>query len=191
MLTQSQASNEKILKSLCEKCDKGVFGTMAEAIEEMKVPRTKTKKPYSPYKGPLTLGNVEKYGEDRRALEIQVERYFKTKKSTVPSATNFVNRTATDGEEDTEMGGVPSTDGLASIKRQMQYLINDESAVGGKRDVEKETLAKGYSYGRTAVPISASEASITKLETKKGFSIIGFVPEQGVSSFNPSVITSG
>jgi ATP-dependent DNA helicase 2 subunit 2 len=76
------------------------------------------------------------------------------------------------------MDGVEFT----AIRQTRAYKVNDPSAPGGKRDVEYDTLAKGYQYGRTAVPISESEHNITKLETVKGFSIVGFVDADKVSN---------
>lgn len=174
------------MKSLCDKCNDGIFANISEAIEELDVPRLKEKRPYATYKGPLCLGDPEKYGNER-AVKIEVERYFRTKKAAPPGASRFVQRNSgpsgdADLDGDTEMGGIPTEDGgLASIKSQIAYKINDESEIGGKRDIDRETLAKGYSYGRTAVPISAAEDTITKLETLREFTIIGFVPEDGVS----------
>lgn len=182
LLIKCQAQNEKLLRTLCDKCDTATFGTIAEAIGELSIPRLKQTKPYSTYKGPLWLGDP-KFGEDR-SMVIQVERYFKTKKAAAPSSSTFVKSTinsngGTDLDGDTDMGGVPSLDGLTAVKSQVTYQIDD--AERGKLDVDRESLAKGYAYGRTAVPISASEESVTKLETKKEFTIIGFVPEENVS----------
>ena len=88
---------------------------------------------------------------------------------------------------DVEMGGTDGT-GLTSVKTARTYRVNDETAPGGKRDVEREDLAKGYEYGRTAVHISESDENVTKLETLKSFSIIGFIPNDKVRiSFLSSV----
>lgn len=61
------------------------------------------------------------------------------------------------------------------------YKVNDASIPGGKRTVEREELAKGYEYGRTAVHLSESDENVTKLETTEGFEIVGFVPIDKVS----------
>lgn len=79
------------------------------------------------------------------------------------------------------MDGVEFT----AVRQTRAYKVNDPSAPGGKRDVEYDTLAKGYQYGRTAVPISESEHNITKLETVKSFSIVGFVDADKVSNLVP------
>lgn len=70
-----------------------------------------------------------------------------------------------------------------SVKQHRIYKVNDPSAPGGKRDVEFEKLAKGYSYGSTAVHISETDENITKLQTFKGFSIIGFIANEKVEPF--------
>lgn len=178
MLITFQAHNEQLLKDLCEKCNNGTFGTLAEAIGELTVPRLKVSRPYSNYKGPLCLGDPNN-GPDK-AMEIHVERYFKTHKANPPSASNFIKSTilSQDNDGDTNMGGVPPSDGFAAVQNEVTYYINGEH---GRQEVRREELAKGYEYGRTPVPISASEENVTKLETKREFTILGFVPEENVS----------
>ena len=70
----------------------------------------------------------------------------------------------------------PDSRNLAPVKSARTYQVNDEAAPGGKRDVEREDLARGYAYGSTAVHISESEWNVTKLETQAGLAILGFVP---------------
>lgn len=70
-----------------------------------------------------------------------------------------------------------------SVQQHRVYRINDPGAPGGKKDVEYEELSKGYEYGSTAVPIAESEWSITKLDTKKEFTIIGFVAKEKMEPF--------
>jgi ATP-dependent DNA helicase 2 subunit 2 len=65
---------------------------------------------------------------------------------------------------------------FSAVRQARSYKVNDPDAPGGKRDVEFEDLAKGFEYGRTAVHISESEHNITKIETQKSFSIVGFIP---------------
>jgi ATP-dependent DNA helicase 2 subunit 2 len=66
------------------------------------------------------------------------------------------------------------------VRSARTYKINDPSAPGGKRDVDREDLAKGYEYGRTAVHITESDENVTKLETFSGFEIVGFIPNDKV-----------
>ncbi|KAI0391507.1 Ku70/Ku80 N-terminal alpha/beta domain-containing protein [Xylariaceae sp. FL0594] len=182
-----KAQNEAILRDLVEKCD-GLYGTMAEAISELETPRVKPAKPYKTYDGLLTLGDPEQHQD---ALAINVERYFKTHKATVPPASRVVLNTRTqDGQPNAtgagdgdEMEGVEQTPDFSAVKDARTYKVNDPEAPGGKRDVDRDELAKGYEYGRTAVHISESEFNITKIETTKSFSIVGFVSQEKYEPF--------
>lgn len=157
-------------------CGKGTFGTIAEAIDELDIPVVKLPRPYKSYEGTLTLGDPE---GGQAAVVIGVERYYKTHKATPISASTVVFKTET-GESET-MDGVE----FGAVKQARTYKVNDPGAPGGKKDVEFESLAKGYEYGRTAVHISESEHNITKLETTKDFSILGFLEQENVSSTLP------
>ncbi|KAK5636689.1 hypothetical protein RRF57_012401 [Xylaria bambusicola] len=176
--------NEAILKDLVEKCN-GLYGTIAEAISELETPRVKSVKPYKTYDGLLTLGDPSVH-ED--AMSINVERYFKTHKATVPPASRVVMKT----ESSTNPSSVADGDGMqgvepmpsfSAVKDARTYKVNDPDAPGGKRDVDRDNLAKGYEYGRTAVHISESDYNITKIETTKSFSIVGFIYEEKYEPF--------
>ena len=188
-----KVSNEATLKALCEDCD-GIFGTMQEAIEELGVPRLKYTRPVPSYKGQLTLGDPEQYDS---ALCIDVERFPRVSIRRPLTASQFVQRhhvsdtqmstqsSATmlpDGDA-AELGADPN--GLAPVRNARGYQIVDDQAAGGKRDVNREDLAKGYEYGRTAVHISESDLNVTKLETQAGLEIIGFIPWDTVISSLP------
>ena len=76
-------------------------------------------------------------------------------------------------------------DNLTSVRSARTYQVPDESAPGGKKDVERDQLAKGYEYGRTAVHISESDQNVTKLETQAGLEVIGFIPWSSVCLSSP------
>lgn len=159
-------------------CDKDArFASMVEAIDDMNEPRAKSVKPYKTYDGFLTLGDPK---NAPAVLDIHVERYFKTHVARPPTATTVVVKEEQAGPsqapDDEQMDGAE----LTAVKQARTYKVNDPDAPGGKRDVEFESLAKGYEYGRTAVHISESDHNITKLETQKSFKIIGFVPKEKV-----------
>ncbi|KAK8021465.1 Ku80 [Apiospora arundinis] len=177
--TEQKATNEGLLKQLTEACD-GQFGTIAEAIAELSVPRLKPVKPYKSYEGPLTLGDPR-----QGAMSIDVERYFKTHKATIPPASNVVLQQgqATQSGDDDAMQGIQSSGDFAAVSNTRSYYINHPSGPQGKLDVPFEDLAKGYEYGRTAVHISESEHNITKIETTKGFAIVGFIPQDNFEPF--------
>jgi ATP-dependent DNA helicase 2 subunit 2 len=173
----SKEENEACLKQLTDDCN-GTYGTLAEAIDETQKPRMKTVRPTPSYKGCLTLGNPEKYAD---ALTINVERYPKTMKATPPSSSQFTVRNGTqipsqtvaDPSEGTNQGA--DGEGLSAVRMARTYQVNDENAPGGKKDIERDELARGYEYGRTAVHISESDRNVTNFETKAGLDIVGFV----------------
>ncbi|KAL2051237.1 hypothetical protein ABVK25_008485 [Lepraria finkii] len=181
-----KATNETTLKALVEDCD-GIFGTMQQAIEELGTPRMKITRPVHSYKGQLTLGNPETYDS---ALCIDVERYPRVMIRRPLTASQFVQRTdLSDGHHSSQSSNtvMPDADdpgssaaqadpnSLTSVKNARTYQVTDEDAPGGKRDVSRDDLAKGYEYGRTAVHISESDLNVVKLETQAGLEIIGFV----------------
>ena len=176
-----------------EDCD-GMIGTMQQAIEELGTPRLKTTRPVPSYKGQLTLGDPEHFDS---ALCIDVERYPRVMVRRPLAASQYVQRSdLSNGQVSTQSSAtmMPDADGvdpgsthpdgnsLTSVRNARTYQILDEEAPGGKRDVNRDDLAKGYEYGRTAVHISESDLNVTKLETQPGFEIIGFVPWSTVSA---------
>ena len=182
-----QETNEATLRSLVEDCD-GVFGTMQQAIEELGTPRLKVTRPVPLYKGQLTLGDPEHYDS---ALCIDVERYPKVMIRRPLSASQYVQKSDlsidhASAESSATLlpnGDMPGVgpNGLTSVRNARTYQVVDEEAPGGKRDVSRDDLAKGYKYGRTAVHISESDLNVTKLETQAGLEVIGFVPWSTVS----------
>ena len=188
-----QAENEAILKSLADSCD-GVFGTLAQAIEELGIPRLKMTRPVNSYKGQLTLGDSEQYDT---ALSIDVERFPRTMIRRPASASQYVhradlsNRQASVSSSTTILpdadalegeSSAPNTNGLAAVRNARSYQVEDDTAPGGKRDVTRDELAKGYEYGRTAVHISESDESITNLDTQAALEIVGFIPWNNVGA---------
>ncbi|KAK6452147.1 hypothetical protein FP744_10008398 [Trichoderma asperellum] len=168
--------NEATLKELVDGCGEDArFASIVEAIDDMNEPRAKSVKPYKTYDGPLTLGDPK---NAPAVVEIRVERYFKTHLARPVTASTVVVKEEQAGPsqaaDDEQMDGVE----LTAVKQTRTYKVNDPDAPGGKRDVEFESLAKGYEYGRTAVHISESDHNITKLQTQKSFKIIGFIPKE-------------
>ena len=156
---------------------------MAEAIESTEVPRIKPVRPYKSYDGLLTLGDPDTYPS---AASFQIERYTKTKAAIAISASTVVVKQGhglgspeAAEDEDVKMGGTEFGD----VSHQRRYTVSDPAEPGGKRDVDFSELSKGYEYGRTVVHISESDWNVTKLETKKSFSILGFIPFSSVRAF--------
>ncbi|KAF4587774.1 ATP-dependent DNA helicase II subunit 2 [Ophiocordyceps camponoti-floridani] len=171
----TKAANESTLRKLADACQDGIFATMAEAIGELQVPRVKSIKPYKTYDGPLTLGDPATLP---CAMNINVERFFGTHLARPLGASTVVVNSEPVATQSTRTLRAESPEGadFAAVKQARAYKVNDPEAPGGKRDVEFQSLARGYEYGRTAVHISESEHNITQLESKKSFSIVGFIP---------------
>ncbi|KAI9882433.1 MAG: hypothetical protein M1823_005813 [Watsoniomyces obsoletus] len=175
-----KAANEQLLKDLVEK-SKGVYGTMAQAIAELSIPRVKRVTPVPGFRGRLTLGDPQ--SEDG-IIRIDVWRYPRTMVARAPSASAFVQRRANeDGAQTQSTATMASSDkdvDLALVRYNRIYQVSDDGAIGGKRDVGRDELAKGYEYGRTAVHISPSDENVTKLETHASLEVMGFVTQAAV-----------
>lgn len=183
----SQADNEQTFRTLVDSCG-GVFGTLQQAVEELGMPRLKSTRPVPNYKGPLSLGDANEYDS---AVCIDVERYPRTMVRRPLTASQYVHKsdqpnsnTQSTGtvlpDGDTEMADAVAND-LTNVKSSRTYQVLDEQAPGGKRDVSRDDLAKGYEYGRTAVHINETDENVTKLETQAALEIIGFIPWANVN----------
>lgn len=162
---------------------KGLYGSLNEAVAELNTPRIKEVKPMVTYKGFLSLSDAEQY---QSSMEIDVERYPRTMIKAPPSASSYVLKTegATYDAQAAHMSGhdqAGNDDALASVKNMRAYQVKDEAAPGGKRDVERADLEKGYEYGATVVPVSDSDATVFNMETKAAYEIVGFIPVESVS----------
>ena len=156
-------------------------------MDELGIPRLKSTRAFPSYKGKLTLGNPQQY---ESAAVIDVERYPRTMIRKPPTASQFVQRSefATGSTQSTGTlvpdGDVNTADSnsnrFTNIKTARAYHVQDKNAPGGKRDVDRDDLAKGYEYGRTAVHITESDKNITTFETEAGLDIVGFVPWSNV-----------
>ncbi|KAH7070446.1 ATP-dependent DNA helicase-like protein II [Paraphoma chrysanthemicola] len=171
-----KAENEQRLRVFMDSCQ-GVMGTIAEAVDQLAIPRLKEVRPTPSYKGDLTLGDPKKYDA---TITIDVERYPCTMLAKPPTASSFAMRTDGGAGPSTESSNTivgedhPMTD-LSAVRNQRVYQVDNQDEPGTKKNVELDELEKGYEYGRTAVHISESDMNVVKLETEPSLSIIGFV----------------
>lgn len=186
-----QAENENVLQALVARCD-GAYGTLEQAVSEMEIPRTKQVRSVATFKGNLQLGDPEHY---KTAISIPVERYYRTYIAKPPTASSFALRSDVAASQDNPESAKSSVtfgapegtqsqtgDGstLTSIRPMRTYQIKDENAPGGKVEIEKDDLAKGYEYGRTAVHISETDEIITTLKTLAAIELVGFIQSPNV-----------
>ncbi|CAG8339017.1 unnamed protein product [Penicillium salamii] len=187
-----QAKNEALLRAFAEDCQ-GMFGTLDQAVSELDIPRIKVTKSAVSFRGMLRLGDPEQY---ETAMRIPVERFFRTAVAKPTSASSFVMRSGAESGQDSAPGSsAPNADeSLVSVRTSRTYQISDESAPGGNVDIERDDLAKGYEYGRTAVAIDQSDESVTNLRTFAGLDLIGFIHEDKYDRYlhmsNTNVIIS-
>ena len=182
-----KADNERVLRNLVDDCE-GMYGTLAQAISELEIPRVRNVRGIPSFKGDLRLGDPGTYSS---ALSIQVERYYRTYVARPPTASAFVSASTGAEAESAASSMTVNNDGsapsegqkLTNVRSARTYQVQDEEAPGGKKDVERDELAKGYEYGRTAVHISESDENITKLETEAALELIGFIPSDSVSLY--------
>ena len=180
---ENKKKNEALLKQLVDD-SKGVFGTLAQAIEELGQPRVKSTRPIASFKGTLTIGSPSnQYGN---SLVIAIERYPKVMVRKPQSASTL--RAPQQGQSSATPQGDDTMDldqanGATAILSERVYYVDDETQPGSRRDIDYEDLIRGYEYGRSVVPLSASEQNITSLETEPCLDILGFVSSKDVRRF--------
>ncbi|KAH8153276.1 uncharacterized protein LAJ45_02863 [Morchella importuna] len=167
-----KAKVEESLKKLCEDVG-GVFGTIQEAIEELGNPRLKKTRPVASFKGDLTLGDPAQYPN---AVTINVERYPRTMVAKPISASSYIMKAeAREGEE--------ADVSLEAVRQARAYQVDDHDAAGGKMDVDRDQMEKGYTYGKEVVPISSTDETVTLFETEPGLQIVGFIPVENYKRY--------
>ncbi|RMZ78731.1 hypothetical protein DV737_g3787, partial [Chaetothyriales sp. CBS 132003] len=169
---KAKSHSEETLRKLVDSC-RGVLGTMQEAVDELERPEIKLVRPQPTYRGQLRLGDPEHYDT---AITIDVERYFKVVVRRPPTASASAMRT---GPFDLAEGGR----GLDTVHNEYKYFVVDKSRAGNKLELNREDLAKGYEYGRTAVHISQTDENITRLEATAGYEIMGFIAAENVERY--------
>ena len=182
----TKAANEATLHALVEACG-GVIGTLKQAVDELGMPRLKTIKPVTTYKGPLSLGNTE---TDEVFISINVERYPRVSIAKPPSSSAYAERVGGANGAGTAESSAMAIDGangnvdgndLVALKTERMYEIVDGPEGEPKRVVPQSELVKGYTYGRTAVHISESDLSTLDMKTKTSLQILGFIERDKVS----------
>ncbi|EER23320.1 Ku70/Ku80 beta-barrel domain containing protein [Coccidioides posadasii C735 delta SOWgp] len=186
-----KTKNESVLKILADDAD-GAYGTLAQAVEEMTTPRIKVVRGIPSFRGDLRLGDPSQYST---GLTIQVERYYRTYVARPPAASAFALSIAPPKGQSTAESSVTLQNGdstvetasasnnLSGVRNARSYQVIDENAPGGKKEVERDDLAKGYEYGRTAVHISESDEVITKLDTTAALEFIGFIQSENYERY--------
>ena len=203
-------ANQAALHQLCQAAgdDLAVLGTLQQAVAEMSRPRLKPVRPVPSYRGTLTLGDVSadggdgSDGDDRKppspSLSIDVERYPRTAIAKPVSASRFAVQQQQQGKAEAGGGDGDAAAGAAAPRQlepcrarpdQLQtvtqaraYQVDRPDEAGQKMDIDGDTMEKGYKYGRTVVPISATDEAVTVYPTEPSMQIVGFIAAPKVAN---------
>ncbi|KAF2668511.1 SPOC domain-like protein [Microthyrium microscopicum] len=162
----------------------GTMTPVYKAVSELGIPSHRTVRAVTTYKGTLTIGHIGKFEE--QSMKIEIQQWPLIMPATAQSAKTFlVQREDKEGEH---AGGSAESSAtlqqsapkegeetLLPSKRTYGKQIEDPTAPGGKIDVDKEQLEKGYVYGRTAVHIGTDDMGVVNLDTEAGLEVVGFV----------------
>jgi ATP-dependent DNA helicase 2 subunit 2 len=132
---------------------------MAHAISEMSVPRVRQVRPVPSFKGTLSIGDPYNFDD---ALQINVERYPRTKRATAQSATKYVPAKEESQESKESIQG-----GAVTLQRTYKIKRGEEEI-----EVDKEELDKAYKYGKTIVNLSEADLESMKPKTYAGLDVL-------------------
>lgn len=182
--SEIKINNERSLKRMCEETQDDNelprFATMAEVISAMENPRIKPVRPVTTFRGILSIGDEEKFGN---SIQMAVERYPKTKQAKVPSASKFSTASETKSIIASASQGYRSDQAQSEdIKATHQVVPSRTYKLQDGEELEdRSQLEKGYSYGKTIVPVTKADEDFLQFESKAGLQILGFLDAGAVS----------
>ena len=142
--------------------------TLDEAYEQTQTIFTKEVRPTPNYRGYLYLGRPE---PEKEFLPISINMYLRSKKVSLPSGSKV------SAVSQRSNGGPQKVDRITTYSVDVS---NEETPEVTDMQVEKESLKKGFRFGKSILIISEEEIAAEMLQTKKGMSIIGFVDAKTV-----------
>ncbi|CAG8516797.1 3584_t:CDS:10, partial [Paraglomus brasilianum] len=160
----TKLANEDLFRDLVSRAPGSSYITpMDSALEEISQPYVRPVRPTPLFRGALTIGNKNEYGDS--ALGVNVMMYARTKKASLPSFKKWsvLAENAQDDRQKTH-----------EVLRTYSYSVwDDENDV--EVQVDKEDLMKAYPYGATLVPAQNFDEEQFKLDTHMALDILGFV----------------
>ncbi|TPX69665.1 hypothetical protein SpCBS45565_g02344 [Spizellomyces sp. 'palustris'] len=172
-----KAINEEFLRGFTERAEGNIFSG-DEASELLERLRSKSVKPVTVFRGPLTLGDPESHPAE--SLEIPVWVYNKTAEMKLPSAKKWsaLAEAISEGERN------GATYGAVEMQRTYKPALGDadlqKDQNGQDKSISKDDLVRAYRYGKSLVPFSSEDEEAMKLRTSKGMSILGFVKQSEI-----------
>lgn len=172
-----KAGFEKSMRDLCEGCD-GLYATMARAIAQLQVPRPRQVRSVPTFRGDLVIGDPQGFGYD--VMHIAVQRYALTKLARPIPATRFsaVSNMTNPRSTDTQV----EPPGTVLMVRTYKTVESSDDEGAAPSEVEPSELEKGFSYGRTIVPVNRDEEELLHLNNPALLQVIGFVDSKSVSA---------
>ncbi|KAJ3064776.1 X-ray repair cross-complementing protein 5, partial [Quaeritorhiza haematococci] len=183
--SQLKRNNEEFLRTFAESLNGAVFSG-EEALALLSQLRTRTVRPTTLFRGPITFGDPELHADS--AISVPVWVYNKTAELKIPTAKKWssVAETAADVEDKTcavTMSRVykivqkeAAADGVYSAGGDADKEKDDAADDDEDAEVDPDDLIKAYRYGKALIPFAQHDEESMKLRTAKGMSIIGFVP---------------
>lgn len=161
---ENLASLDEFLKKV-----KGAKWESTKARELLSLPKTKSVRPVTTFRGNLVLGDPYDQSDNCSSLVIPIYVFNKTAEFKPPSASMWNSKGMSDH----------------SVTRNTEYLYrvneNDVNDVENlPEEVSRDELVKAYYYGRKLVPVYADDEKMWELKTEKCFDIIGFVSAKDV-----------
>lgn len=177
--SEEKRENEEKLKGFVERCEDGVFATYKEARDSLDIPKVKTVKPIRSFTGELVLSDPEQQPQNR-VMSIGVEVFPCTRRATAMTASNY----ATSKIESADApSSTPNQKGLLAVKWDREYYVDDENEIGGKKELDRDSLENGYRYGSEIVYITKEEEEAIMFPTSASLDIIGFVRKTSVPPY--------
>ncbi|KAJ3127586.1 X-ray repair cross-complementing protein 5 [Nowakowskiella sp. JEL0407] len=168
-----QLANEKFLRSFAELCAGDTY-LGSEAVSLLSKLRSKSVKPTTLIRAPLTLGDPS---DASKALQIPVYLYAKTMEMKLPSAKKHsaIAELATGAERKTMDVVMDRVYKLAVPELSDIDGVNEpDEKDDGTTTFSVDDLIRGHKYGKTIVPFSKDDEDSLKLRTEKGLSVLAF-----------------
>jgi ATP-dependent DNA helicase 2 subunit 2 len=174
---EHKRENELKLKEFVDRCEDSVFATYKEARDSLDIPKVKAVNPVRAFQGNLVLSDPEQQ-PPQRVMSIGVEVFPCTRRATAMTASSYAMSKIEPATIST-----PSQNNLQAVKWDRQYYVNDESGIGGKKELDRDTLENGYRYGSEIVYITKEEEEAIMFPTSASLQVIGFVNKKSVPPY--------
>ncbi|KAI9205546.1 SPOC like C-terminal domain-containing protein [Polychytrium aggregatum] len=162
--SEIKRSTEQYLGQCMETTD-GELWDGDEALALLQSLHTKNVRPATLFRGPLVLGDPQRYPTE--TLAIPIFMYNRTVEAKLPTAKKW-SKVA------------PNQETVCMVRAsQAYYSVHSDGLDGnlqpGDDRLERHEVIKGYKYGKTIVPFNTVDEEAFKLKTEKSFNIIGFI----------------